>query len=239
MKTGVAWRGVVAEMLGSGWLLICGCGTAVLAAGFPVLGVGFMGIALAFGAAMVTAGLATGRRPLAFFTPVLATGMLVSGDLSLSGWVVCVLAQVAGSLAGAALLWLMVRDIPTFDVHMGFSSNGYGPLSPGGFSLASVALAEALMAGFSVLMVLRTGSTGNAVMVAGGCIALTVLVTVTLDNAAVSPARSTAVAVFAGGEWLSQLWLFWVAPLAGAVAGGGVYRLLRAPCVTRPGAGKQ
>lgn len=221
----MAWRSCLAAA--GCWLLLCGCGTAVLAAGFPVLGVGFMGIAVAFGLGMLTAGLAHDGKPVAFFTPVMATGLLISGDLSAADWVLCLLVQVLGSLLGALLLWLMVRDIPTFDVHMGFSSNGYGPLSPGGFSPFSVFLAESVMAAFTVLLVLRTRFAGRtALMTAAGCIALSVLVTVTMDNGAVSPARSTAMALFAGGDWLSQLWLFWAAPLAGALAGGVLFRLL-------------
>jgi aquaporin Z len=219
---------LTAEALGSGWLLLCVCGTAVLAAGFPLLGVGFEGIALAWGLGTVTAGYGTGGRAVAGLTPVMAVGMWCAGELSLPDCLLGIAAQVAGSVAGAGVLWLMVRQIPSFDVSQGFCGNGYDALSPGGFPLFSVLLAEAVVACFVVLMTLGSGTTfRRRSLVAGGCMALGAMLTVTVDNAALSPARSTAVAVFAGGEWLGQLWAFWLAPLAGAAAGGGLTRRLR------------
>jgi len=210
---------VVAEAAGSAWLLLCGCGTAVLAAGFPVLGVGFLGIALAWGLGMVTAGLALGRYALAGFTPVMAVGAWVAGRLSTRDCLLGIVAQVAGSLLAAGGLYLTVSQIPSFDVHMGFAGNGYDALSPGGFSLPGVLFAELATAFFLVLLVHSCRASARW-WVAGGVMALTVMLTVTVDNAAVSPARSLAMAVFAGGEWLRQVWLFWLAPLVGALSGG-------------------
>lgn len=218
-------QSLVAEALGSGWLFLCGCGTSVLAAGFPVLGVGFLGIAAAWGLGMVTAGYGVGARAVAGFTPVLAVGMWGAGELSTVKCLGAIAAQLVGSLVAAGMLYLLVSPIASFDVHQGFSGNGYGELSPGGFSLTSVLLAEGVMSALVVSLSLGARAAGHSFyLVAGGCMALVVMLTVTVDNAALSPARSTAVALFAGGEWLQQLWVFWCGPLLGAVLGGGVHR---------------
>lgn len=219
----ISVQSLLAEGLGSAWLLLCGSGTAVLAAGFPVLGVGFLGIAVAWGLGMLTAGFGFGHRAVAGFTPVIAVGLWCAGELSALHCLLGVLVQMAGSLAGAGLLYLMVIQIPSFDVHQGFAGNGYNAFSPGGFSPASVFLAEGVMAFFLVVLVLAGGARRRYLTAAGG-VALTALLTVTVDNAAVSPARSFAVAVFAGGEWLEQQWVFQVAPLLGAAVGGGLIR---------------
>lgn len=218
-------RGWIAEVVGSGWLFLCGCGTAVLVAGFPVLGVGFLGIAAAWGLGMVTAGYGTGGRAPAGLTPVLAVGMWCAGELSAVACLAGIAAQLVGSGLAAGVLYLLVVQIPSFDVHQGFAGNGYGELSPGGFSLASVLLAEGVMSAFVVFLSLGARAAGHDFyLVAGGCLALIALLTVTIDNAAISPARSTAVAVFAGGEWLDQLWVFWLGPLVGAALGGAAHR---------------
>ncbi|EGT0627978.1 aquaporin [Citrobacter freundii] len=216
---------VVAEIAGSAWLLLCGCGTAVLAAGFPVLGVGFLGIALAWGLGMVTAGQALGRHALAGFTPVMAVGAWAAGNLSGRYCLLGIAAQVTGSLLAAGGLYVVVSQIPSFDVHMGFAGNGYETLSPGGFPLPDVLFAEAVAALFLALMV-QSGREPVRWWLAGGVMMLTVMLTITLDNAAVSPARSLAMAVFAGGEWLGQVWVFWLAPLFGALVGGWLSRSL-------------
>ncbi|EPI5375548.1 aquaporin, partial [Yersinia enterocolitica] len=178
-----------------------------------------------WGLGMVTAGYGLGDRAIAGFTPVLAVGMWCAGELSVGECLGGIVAQLAGSVAAAGMLYLLVSPIPSFDVHQGFTGNGYAELSPGGFSLSSVLLAEAVMSAFVVCLALGARAAGHDFfVVAGGCLALVVMLTVTLDNAAVSPARSLAMALFAGGEWLGQVWVFWVGPLAGAALGGLIHR---------------
>ncbi|MCW2456354.1 UNVERIFIED_ORG: aquaporin Z [Rahnella aquatilis] len=224
----ISVQSLLAEGLGSAWLLLCGSGTAVLAAGFPVLGVGFLGIAVAWGLGMLTASYGFGHRAVAGFTPVIAVGLWCAGELSALSCLLSMLAQIAGSLAGAGVLYLMVIQIPSFDVHQGFAGNGYEAFSPGGFTRLSVFLTEGVMAFFLVTLVLAADVRKRYLTAAGG-VALTALLTVTVDNAAVSPARSLAVALFAGGEWLEQQWVFQIAPLLGAAIGGVMVRY----CFTR------
>lgn len=219
----ISVQSLLAEGLGSAWLLLCGSGTAVLAAGFPVLGVGFLGIAVAWGLGMLTAGYGFGHRAVAGFNPVIAVGLWCAGELSALDCLLGILAQLAGSIAGAGVLYLMVIQIPSFDVHQGFAGNGYDAFSPGGFTSSSVFLVETIMAFFLVTLVLA-GEARNRYLTAAGGVALVALLTVTVDNAAVSPARSLAVALFAGGEWLVQQWVFLMAPLLGAAAGGVLVR---------------
>lgn len=221
----VSTKAFVAEGIGSAWLVLSGSGTAVLAAGFPVLGVGFLGIAVAWGVGFLTAGYGLGRHAIAGFIPTIAVGMWCAGALSFRQCVFGIVAQVLGGVLGASVLWLVVNQIPSFDVHQGFAGNGYAALSPGGFSLASVALAECVMAFFLVLLVMCGRPVHRHAQVAGGVVVM-VLLSVTVDNAMVSPARSLAVALFAGGVWLRQQWVFQLAPCVGAVAGGGVARWL-------------
>lgn len=219
----VSAKAFVAEGVGSAWLVLSGSGTAVLAAGFPVLGVGFLGIAVAWGVGLLTAGYGLGRHALAGFMPTIAVGMWCAGALSFRQCAVGIVAQVLGSALGAGVLWLIVSQIPSFDVHQGFAGNGYEALSPGGFSLASVALAECVMAFFLVVVVMSGRPAHRYGLVAGGAVVMALL-TVTVDNAMVSPARSLAVALFAGGDWLYQQWVFQLSPCLGAVLGGGVVR---------------
>ncbi|WP_273830918.1 aquaporin [Serratia bockelmannii] len=217
----------LAEALGSGWLVLCGSGTAVLSAGFPVLGVGFLGIALAFGLGAVTAGRAVGYRAVAGLTPVMAVGLWCAGRLSGRHCLTGIVAQLLGGVVAAGLLYLMGNTLPGFDVHMGFASNGYGLLSPGGFSLCGVMLVESVMAAGTVLMVLGSRWHGDdGYLALGACLVVVTMVTLPVDNAVVSPARSTAMALFAGGDWLEQSWVFWAGPLLGAALGGVASRYL-------------
>lgn len=228
----VSVKAFVAEGAGSAWLVLSGSGTAVLAAGFPVLGVGFMGIAIAWGVGLLTAGYGLGRHAMAGFMPTMAVGMWCAGALSLRQCLLGIVAQMAGSILGAGVLWLIVRQIPSFDVHQGFAGNGYEALSPGGFSLFSVALTEGVVAFFLVVMVMSGRPAHRHVLAAGGVV-VAVMLTVTVDNAMVSPARSAAVALFAGGEWLRQQWIFQLAPCLGAAMGGGAARWLSRPSRVR------
>lgn len=221
----VSAKALVAEGMGSAWLVLSGSGTAVLAAGFPVLGVGFLGIAVAWGVGLFAAGYGLGRHALAGFMPTMAVGMWCAGTLSFRQCVFGIVAQVLGSILGAGVLWLIVSPIPSFDVHQGFAGNGYAALSPGDFSLAGVALVECVMAFFLVVVVMSGRPAHRHVLAAGGVVVMALL-TVTVDNAMVSSARSVAVALFAGGDWLRQQWVFQLSPLLGAALGGGAVRWL-------------
>ncbi|CAI1966416.1 aquaporin Z [Serratia marcescens] len=233
---------LMAECFGTFWLVLGGCGSAVLAAGYPVLGVGFAGVSLAFGLTVVTMAYALGHISGGHFNPAVTLGLWAGGRVE-SRWVLPYLvAQVLGGLLGAGVLYLIASNTMAggFDVHAGFASNGYGALSPGGYALQAVILAEVVLtAGFVLVIMGATDGrapAGFAPLAIGLCLTLIHLISIPVDNTSVNPARSTAVALFAGGEWLQQLWVFWVAPLAGGVLGGLIYRMLlaerTAPCGT-------
>lgn len=231
---------LVAECLGTFWLVLGGCGSAVLAAGYPQLGIGFAGVALAFGLTVVTMAYALGHISGGHFNPAVTLGLWAGGRVT-SRWVIpYVVAQVLGGMLGAGVLYLIASHAPTgaFDVHAGFASNGYGSLSPGGYGLQAVLLAEVVLTAGFVLVIMGTtdgrAPAGFAPLAIGLCLTLIHLISIPVDNTSVNPARSTAVAVFAGGEWLQQLWVFWVAPLVGGVLGGLIYRSVLAERATRP-----
>lgn len=220
---------LLAETVGTFWLVLGGCGSAVLAAGFPELGIGFAGVALAFGLTVLTGAYALGHISGAHFNPAVSLGMWAAGRFPAGQLVPYVVAQVAGGLLGAGVIFLIASGAPGFDVHAGFASNGFGAQSPAGFSLMSAAITEVVLTGVFVLVIAGvTGARapgGFAPLAIGLCLTLIHLISIPVDNTSVNPARSTAVAVFAGGEWMRQLWLFWVAPLGGALAGGLLSRL--------------
>lgn len=220
---------LMAEMVGTFWLVLGGCGSAVLAAGFPELGIGFAGVALAFGLTVLTGAYALGHISGAHFNPAVSLGMWVAGRFSAGQLVPYVVAQVAGGLLGAGAIFLIASGAPGFDVHAGFASNGFGAQSPAGFSLMSAMITEVVLTGVFVLVIAGVTDSrapaGFAPLAIGLCLTLIHLISIPVDNTSVNPARSTAMAVFAGGEWLHQLWLFWVAPLGGALAGGLLSRL--------------
>lgn len=230
---------LMAEMTGTFWLVLGGCGSAVLAAGFPLLGIGFAGVALAFGLTVVTMAYALGHISGGHFNPAVTLGLWAGGRVE-SRWVLpYMVAQVAGGMLGAGVLYLIASNSLAggFDVHAGFASNGYGPLSPGGYGLQAVLLAEVVLtAGFVLVIMGATDGrapAGFAPLAIGLCLTLIHLISIPVDNTSVNPARSTAVAVFAGGEWLQQLWVFWGAPLVGGVVGGLIYRSMLAERATR------
>lgn len=225
---------LIAECFGTFWLVLGGCGSAVLAAGYPQLGIGFAGVALAFGLTVVTMAYALGHISGGHFNPAVTLGLWAGGRVG-SRWVLpYVVAQVLGGLLGAGVLYLIASNTLAggFDVHAGFASNGYGPLSPGGYGLQAALLAEVVLtAGFVLVIMGATDGrapAGFAPLAIGLCLTLIHLISIPVDNTSVNPARSTAVALFAGGEWLQQLWVFWAAPLAGGVLGGLLYRGLLA-----------
>jgi aquaporin Z len=220
---------MVAEAAGTFWLVLGGCGSAVLAAGFPDLGIGFAGVALAFGLTVLTGAYALGHISGAHFNPAVSLGLWVGGRLPSSQLLPYVVSQVMGGVLGAAVIYLIAHGTPGFDVHAGFASNGFGILSPAGFGLASAALTEVVLTAVFVAVIMgcthRQASQVMAPLAIGFCLTLIHLISIPVDNTSVNPARSTAVAIFAGGDWLKQLWLFWAAPLAGSVLGGVFGRL--------------
>jgi aquaporin Z len=221
-------RKLAAEFLGTAWLVLGGCGSAVLAAAFPGLGIGFVGVAFAFGLTVLTMAYAIGHVSGCHLNPAVSVGLWAGGRFKLAELPGYVVAQVAGAIAGAGVLYLIASGHAGFDVHAGFASNGYGDHSPGGYPLAAALTCEVVMT-FAFLFVIL-GSThgaapkGFAPIAIGLCLTLIHLVSIPVTNTSVNPARSTGPALFAGGWALEQLWLFWVAPLLGALAAGIVYR---------------
>jgi aquaporin Z len=218
-----------AEFLGTFWLVFGGCGAAVLAAAYPVLGIGFLGVSLAFGLTVLTGAYALAHVSGAHFNPAVSLGLWVGGRFPLKDLVPYVVAQVLGAIGGAAVLYLVASGAPLFSVG-GFASNGYGAHSPGLYPLGSALAMEAVMTFFFVLVIMgatdKRAPAGLAPLAIGFALALIHLVSIPVTNTSVNPARSTGPALIAGGWALEQLWAFWVAPLVGAAVAGVVYRLV-------------
>jgi aquaporin Z len=218
----------VAEFLGTFWLVFGGCGSAVLAAAFPGLGIGFVGVALAFGLTVLTMAYAIGHISGCHLNPAISVGLVVGKRFSASDLPAYVVAQVAGAIAAAGVLYVIASGKAGFDLSGGFASNGYGAHSPGGYSLVACLVTEVVLTLFFLLVIM--GSTdqrvpaGFAPIAIGLCLTLIHLVGIPVTNLSVNPARSTGPAIFVGGWALSQLWLFWIAPIIGAALGGGIYR---------------
>jgi aquaporin Z len=217
-----------AEFIGTFWLVLGGCGSAVLAAAFPGVGIGLLGVSLAFGLTVLTMAYALGHVSGAHFNPAVSVGLWVAGRFPAGRLLPYIVAQVAGGLAGAGVLYLVATGKAGFDVSAGFASNGFGEHSPGGYSLLAAALIEVVLTAGFLIVILGATSSGapqNLAPVAIG-LALTLihLISIPVTNTSVNPARSTAVALFVGDWAVSQLWLFWVAPIAGAVAGALIHR---------------
>ena len=218
------------EFLGTFWLVLGGCGSAVLAAAFPALGIGFVGVSLAFGLTVLTGVYALGPISGGHFNPAVTFGLWAGGRFparSVAGYVI---AQVAGAIAGAGVLYLIASGKAGFDASAGFASNGYGEHSPGGYSLQAALICEVVMTFFFVMIIL--GSThgrapaGFAPIAIGFALTLIHLISIPVTNTSVNPARSTGVAIFQGSWALSQLWLFWLAPIVGGAIGGFVFSAL-------------
>ncbi len=220
----------LAEFIGTFWLVFGGCGAAVLAAGFPAVGIGFVGVALAFGLTVLTMAYAIGHVSGCHLNPAISLGLVVGKRFPASELGAYVVAQVVGAIAGAGVLYVIASGSPSFDVHSGFACNGYGVNSPGGYSLLAGFVTEAVMTMFFVLVIMgatdRRAPQGFAPIPIGFCLTLILLVAIPVTNAGINPARSTGPAIFAGGWALQQLWMFWVAPLIGGAVGGGLYRTL-------------
>ncbi|MFZ0135197.1 MAG: aquaporin Z [Desulfobacterales bacterium] len=219
-----------AEFLGTFWLVLGGCGSAVLAAAFPEVGIGLLGVAFAFGLTVLTMAFAVGHISGCHLNPAVSIGLWAGGRFSAKELVPYIVVQVLGGLAAGAVLFFIASGKAGFDVTAGFASNGYGAHSPGGYSLGAALVTEVVMT-FMFLLVIH-GATdkrapqGFAPIAIGLCLTLIHLISIPVTNTSVNPARSTGVALFEGGWAIQQLWLFWVAPIIGAVLGGVVYRWL-------------
>lgn len=223
-------RRLFAEFFGTFWLVFGGCGAAVIAAAFPELGIGFVGVALAFGLTVLTMAYAVGGISGGHFNPAVSVGLLVAGRFEARELVPYVVAQLVGAVAAGAVLYLVVSGRADFTSVGGFASNGYGAASPGGYSMTSALVIEVLLTFFFLLIILGSTSgrvpAGFAPIAIGLALTLIHLISIPVTNTSVNPARSTGVALFAEGPALAQLWLFWVAPIVGAALAGIVYNAL-------------
>jgi len=226
-------RKLLAEFLGTFWLVLGGCGSAVIAAAFPHVGIGLLGVSLAFGLTVVTMAYAVGHVSGGHFNPAVTLGCVAAGRTPAADAVGYVIAQVVGAIVAAAVLAAIATGKPGFDlVASGFAANGYAEHSPGGYSLGAGFVAEVVLTFFFLLVILgatdRRAPAGFAPIAIGLALTLIHLVGIPVTNTSVNPARSTAPALFVGGWALAQLWLFWVAPIVGAAAAGAVNRWLSA-----------
>jgi aquaporin Z len=219
-----------AEFFGTFWLVFGGCGAALLAAGVPNVGIGYAGVALAFGLTVLTMVYAVGHISGGHFNPAVSVGLAVGKRFPASELLHYIVAQVVAAIAAAAVLYVIASGVAGFDVHAGFASNGYGEHSPQGYSLLAGFVAELVLTAFFVIVIM--GATDNrapkgfAGIAIGLCLTLIHLVCIPVTNTSVNPARSTGQAIFCGGWALEQLWMFWVAPLIGGALGGGIYRMV-------------
>ncbi len=222
-------RRLIAEFFGTFWLTFGGCGAAVLAAGYPSLGIGFLGVSFAFGLTVLTMAYAVGHISGGHFNPAVTIGLWCAGRCANKHVVPYIVVQVIGAIAAAACLWFIASGKPGF-VTGGFAANGYGALSPGHYALPSCFVTEVLATFFFLFIIIGTTSKGAATGFAGIPIGLALtlihLVTIPVTNTSVNPARSTGPALFAGGDYIAQLWLFWLAPLLGAAVAGLLCRAL-------------
>jgi aquaporin Z len=225
-------RKLAAEFFGTFWLVFGGCGSAVLAAAFPQLGIGFVGVSLAFGLTVLTMAYAVGGISGGHFNPAVSLGLAIADRFEWRELGQYWAAQVIGGLAGATVLYVIASGAPNFNVG-GFASNGYGALSPGRYGMMSALVAEiVLTAGFLIIILgstSRAAPAGFAPLAIGLGLTLIHLISIPVTNTSVNPARSTAVAVFAQTGALGQLWLFWIAPLVGAALGAVIWKFLLAP----------
>jgi aquaporin Z len=217
-----------AEFFGTFWLVFGGCGSAVFAAGYPDLGIGFAGVALAFGLTVLTMAYAVGHISGGHFNPAVSFGLWAGGKFDAKDLVGYIIAQLVGAIAAAAALYLILSNKDGFTGVGGFASNGFGELSPDGYSMTAALVAEFLLTAFFLLIIL--GSTnerapkGFAPIAIGLGLTLIHLISIPITNTSVNPARSTSQALFAEGAYISQLWLFWAAPIAGAIVAGLIHK---------------
>ena len=223
-------KAYAAEAIGTFWLTFGGCGSAVIAAAFPQVGIGLLGVALAFGLTVVTMAYAIGHVSGCHLNPAVTVGLAAGGRFPSGQIVPYIVAQVIGAVIAAALLYLIASGAPGFDAAKGFAANGYGAHSPGQYSLLSAFVIEVVMTMMFLFVIMGAthgkAPAGFAPLAIGLCLTLIHLVSIPITNTSVNPARSTGPALFAGGWALAQLWLFWLAPLIGGALGGVIYRWL-------------
>ncbi len=222
-----------AEFLGTFWLVLGGCGSAVLAAAFPGLGIGFVGVSLAFGLTVLTMAFAIGHISGCHLNPAVSIGLWAGGRFPAKDLVPYIVSQVLGGLVAGGVIYVIASGAAGFDLSGGFASNGYGEHSPGGYSLVAALVCEIVMTMMFLIVILgatdKRAPAGFAPIAIGLCLTLIHLISIPVTNTSVNPARSTGVAIFAGGWAISQLWLFWAAPIVGALLGAAAYRFVGAP----------
>jgi aquaporin Z len=219
-----------AEFVGTFWLVLGGCGSAVLAAAFPAVGIGLLGVSLAFGLTVLTMAYAIGHISGCHLNPAVSIGLWAGGRFPSAKLAPYIVAQVLGAVVAGGVLYVIASGKAGFDVSAGFASNGYGDHSPGGYSLLAALVTEIVMTMMFLVVILgatdKRAPQGFAPLAIGLGLTLIHLISIPVTNTSVNPARSTGVAIFAGGWALAQLWLFWAAPIAGALAGAAVYRVI-------------
>lgn len=219
-----------AELFGTFWLVLGGCGSAVISAAFPSLGIGLLGVALAFGLTVLTMAFAIGHISGCHLNPAVSVGLWAGGRFPAKDLVPYVVAQVLGAIVAGGVLYLIANGKAGFDLSGGFASNGYESHSPGGYTMPAALLTEVVMTMMFVLVILgatdKRAPQGFAPIAIGLCLTLIHLISIPVTNTSVNPARSTGVAVFVGGWAIEQLWLFWVAPIIGGVLGAWIYRFI-------------
>ena len=220
-----------AEFVGTFWLVLGGCGSAVLAAAFPGVGIGLLGVSLAFGLTVLTMAYAIGHISGCHLNPAVSVGLWAGGRFPAGQLLPYIVSQVLGGIAAGGVLYLIASGKAGFDVTAGFASNGFGAHSPGGYSMVAALVAEVVMTAMYLVIILgatdEKAPAGFAPIAIGLGLTLIHLVSIPVTNTSVNPARSTGVALFAGGWAIEQLWLFWVAPIVGGLLGAGTYRVVR------------
>ncbi len=219
-----------AELFGTFWLVLGGCGSAVLAAAFPNVGIGLLGVSMAFGLTVLTMAFAIGHISGCHLNPAVSVGLWVGGRFPAKELPPYIIAQVLGAVLAGGILYLIASGKAGFDLSAGFASNGYGAHSPGGYSLLAALITEVVMTMMFLLVILgatdKRAPQGFAPIAIGLCLTLIHLISIPVTNTSVNPARSTGVALFVGDWAISQLWLFWVAPIVGSLLGAAIYRFL-------------
>jgi len=220
----------VAEFFGTFWLVIGGCGSAVLAAAFPDVGIGLLGVSLAFGLTVLTMAFAIGHISGCHLNPAVSIGLWAGGRFQAKELLPYIVSQVLGAIVAGGVLYVIASGKAGFDVAAGFASNGYDAHSPGGYSLQAAFVSEVVMTMMFLLVIMgatdKRAPQGFAPIAIGLCLTLIHLISIPVTNTSVNPARSTGVAVFVDGWAISQLWLFWLAPIVGAVLGAVIYRFI-------------
>jgi aquaporin Z len=223
-------RKYAAELIGTFWLVLGGCGSAVIAAAFPNVGIGLLGVALAFGLTVLSMAYAIGPISGCHLNPAISIGLWAGGRFPAKDLLPYIVAQVVGAIVAGGVLFVIASGKAGFDVSAGFASNGYGAHSPGGYSLPAAMVCEVVLTMMFLFIILGAidprAHKGFAPIAVGLALTLIHLISIPVTNTSVNPARSTGVAIFAGGWALAQLWLFWVAPIVGALLGAGIYRFV-------------